>query len=544
MAEISIPVKLQIQNLQSIVSELQGKLANLKVGSTGFKSMQSLISSISNEIDRLQVQTSKPFMNAGQFTAAERSVEKLEDQFERIGIAINRIKFSDLNLNPAQQADLKAFEDQINQLKTSLKTVKETAKQDFLKSDLGNFWKDNFDKTAAAKSLSQITNAISREVTKQETEFNRLKAISEDYTKALDQNKSIEGFLNKYKNTGKFSPEILGEDLYSKVFNKKDYFRNKDQGKNLISQWLEQQFKIDPNVIQQILSKSDISGLNIFAKLKEGFTNQLNNNKNFINQNTGATAAADAQKVKYEQLITVLNAAMAAQSGIVTSEQAIQTAITGVNSDLNQYTQNLVNGAQAEFNYSNASSQMHSQLDNLRNTLNSTNAQFLQMERVSQSFNQMKMAIVNFMGFNQVLNITRNAIKEAVNHIKELDTVMNGISIVTDMSTADLWDQVDAYSKLAQTYGVSIKGAYEVSQIYYQQGLETKDVMTLTNETLKLAKISGLDYATTTDYMTTAIRGFKMEMSDAASVVDVYSNLAANTAVSQEELALLILVVL
>jgi len=62
--------------------------------------------------------------------------------------------------------------------------------------------------------------------------------------------------------------------------------------------------------------------------------------------------------------------------------------------------------------------------------------------------------------------------------------------------------------------------------------LDTADVLTLTNETLKLAKVSGLDYAATTDYMTTALRGFKMEMSEAATVVDVYSNLAANTAVS------------
>jgi len=62
--------------------------------------------------------------------------------------------------------------------------------------------------------------------------------------------------------------------------------------------------------------------------------------------------------------------------------------------------------------------------------------------------------------------------------------------------------------------------------------LETADVLTLTNETLKLAKVSGLDYASTTDYMTTALRGFKMEMSEASTVVDVYSNLAANTAVS------------
>ena len=54
---------------------------------------------------------------------------------------------------------------------------------------------------------------------------------------------------------------------------------------------------------------------------------------------------------------------------------------------------------------------------------------------------------------------------------------------------------------------------YEVSQIYYQQGLNKGDVMGLTTETLKMARIAGLDYATAADYMTTAIRGFKLEMS-------------------------------
>jgi TP901 family phage tail tape measure protein len=37
--------------------------------------------------------------------------------------------------------------------------------------------------------------------------------------------------------------------------------------------------------------------------------------------------------------------------------------------------------------------------------------------------------------------------------------------------------------------------------------------------------------------MMTALRGFKMEVQEAAQVVDVYSALAASTAVSQEELA-------
>jgi hypothetical protein len=36
--------------------------------------------------------------------------------------------------------------------------------------------------------------------------------------------------------------------------------------------------------------------------------------------------------------------------------------------------------------------------------------------------------------------------------------------------------------------------------------------MKLTTETLKMAKIAGLDYSTATDYMTVALRGFHLEM--------------------------------
>lgn len=68
--------------------------------------------------------------------------------------------------------------------------------------------------------------------------------------------------------------------------------------------------------------------------------------------------------------------------------------------------------------------------------------------------------------------------------------------------------------------------------------LQSNQVMKLTEETLKMAKIANLDYAKATDYMTVALRGFKMEMSDAQTVTDVYSALAATTASDTEELAI------
>jgi len=61
--------------------------------------------------------------------------------------------------------------------------------------------------------------------------------------------------------------------------------------------------------------------------------------------------------------------------------------------------------------------------------------------------------------------------------------------------------------------------------------------MALTEQTLKMARISGLGYAEATDYMTNAVRSFKMEMTDASRVVDVYSAVAASSATSVTELA-------
>jgi len=67
--------------------------------------------------------------------------------------------------------------------------------------------------------------------------------------------------------------------------------------------------------------------------------------------------------------------------------------------------------------------------------------------------------------------------------------------------------------------------------------LGQEDVIALSEQTLKMARISGLDYAQATDYMTNAVRSFKLEMTDAASVVDTYSAVAAASATSVTELA-------
>lgn len=158
--------------------------------------------------------------------------------------------------------------------------------------------------------------------------------------------------------------------------------------------------------------------------------------------------------------------------------------------------------------------------------------------RESQEFtNNLKQSIRHWMSAQQVINMVKDGIRQAYQDIKGLDTAMTNIAVVTDMSVSDLWGKINDYMSIAQQYGVTTQGVYEVSQLYYQQGLSTNEVMAATTETLKMARIAGMDYAEAADAMTVAIRAFKMEMTDAEHVTDVYSKVAAVTASDSEELA-------
>lgn len=150
----------------------------------------------------------------------------------------------------------------------------------------------------------------------------------------------------------------------------------------------------------------------------------------------------------------------------------------------------------------------------------------------------LKQAISHWLSAQMIITKVREGIHQAWTDIQGLDKAMTNIAVVTDMSVSDLWGKIDEYMSIAQEYGVTTQGVYEVSQLYYQQGLSTNEVMEATTETLKMARIAGMDYAEAADAMTVAIRAFKMEMSDAQVITDVYSKVAAVTASDSQELAI------
>lgn len=147
--------------------------------------------------------------------------------------------------------------------------------------------------------------------------------------------------------------------------------------------------------------------------------------------------------------------------------------------------------------------------------------------------------IKQFVGLQGGIEIARSAMRNAMSTIKELDKAMTEMAVVTEFEVGDYWNQLPEYTERANALGVSIKSAYESATLYYQQGLKTNEVVAMSNETLKMARIAGLSAEDATNKMTAALRGFNMELNETSAqrVADVYSELAAITASDVDEIS-------
>ena len=152
---------------------------------------------------------------------------------------------------------------------------------------------------------------------------------------------------------------------------------------------------------------------------------------------------------------------------------------------------------------------------------------------------QLKHRIGYFFGITNIFNLFKRTVREAINTVKELDAVMTETAVVTDFDIGDMWNKLPQYAAQANALGASIKDLYAATTLYYQQGLQTEAAMGVGVETMKMARIAGLEAGDATQYMTAALRGFNMEVNEmnATKVNDVYSELAAITAADTAQIA-------
>ena len=196
-----------------------------------------------------------------------------------------------------------------------------------------------------------------------------------------------------------------------------------------------------------------------------------------------------------------------------------------------------VTAATTKFNQ--AAKETGEAISGLTNEVDESAESFKNMSEAAREQEAFENKIKQFLGMAGAAQVLRAALRNAMDTIKELDATMTEMSVVTDLGVGDYWDQLPEYTKRANELGLAINDVYKADTLFYQQGLKTNEVVELSTETMKMAKIAGLDTAEATDRMTAALRGFNMELdkANAQKISDVYSELAAITAADVEEIS-------
>lgn len=169
-----------------------------------------------------------------------------------------------------------------------------------------------------------------------------------------------------------------------------------------------------------------------------------------------------------------------------------------------------------------------------RDELNKTAAT---QREIDAGFSRIVSRLKYFFSAATIFRSLSRAIRQTYTDVKELDKSFAEIAMVTRYSVNEMWQSYEQYAAMANRLGQSTNDVIKASALFYQQGLDTNEALVLTEDTMKLATLAGIDFAEATDLMTAALRGFKLEMTEGAHITDVYSELAAHAAANVQEIA-------
>jgi len=246
----------------------------------------------------------------------------------------------------------------------------------------------------------------------------------------------------------------------------------------------------------------------------------------------GKQAPGTLSTEKYQQLTSAINT----MNGAVTkAEAAINPLIEKHNNLQKELDETKQKAAQSIKNEFKGYNQASSEVEKLTDSLRRMHEEEFNFNREAQNIDRQ---IQSYFGLSQMIRKVGDIARDAFATVKELDAAMTQTAVVTNFSVGDMWDMLPTYTQQANQLGSTIKDVYEAATLYYQQGLNTNQAMGLANETLKMARIAGLDAAEATNMMTAALRGFNMEINQASAqkINDIYSELAAITASDTKEI--------
>lgn len=129
------------------------------------------------------------------------------------------------------------------------------------------------------------------------------------------------------------------------------------------------------------------------------------------------------------------------------------------------------------------------------------------------------------------------AIGDAYRYAEDLNESLNNIRIVTGKSTAEMAQFAKQANRAAKELNTTTTKYTDASLIYYQQGLDDKQVKARTDVTAKFANVSRENLTTSSEYLTAIWNNFAKGSENLEYFADAIVALGAATASSSQEIA-------
>ena len=498
------------------------------------KGLQDSLKKLETQYERLEKEGKEGFTNSKQVDEYRKRVDKLMNSFKnyerslgQVGVDITDVMkkskevsarlaaaFKNLGFKDIDKATQRILSSQ-NKLTDSNKVLdKELKARVKTVDDL----KDAYDKAAeAANKINNVAISNKYEVNgkNKETFVKKKTAIGSGMSEA-DYNRMI-GEANKAF-VGSMQQSSTASDAF-KMF--------EQQSANF----------------SQILTKSGLASVQ----------QQINDYFNTIKQGPQLLqAATDAQNAYNDSVAELETIATKDANGKWSIDPAKVQEVTNATRESieveRQRQEVLSDNVRTESEMSNALRQVNEAEESIDGTLEKTNNDFNRQaettsevaksaEEAAARFDQLKFRMLSLLSATSVFNLIKKEVKKTYEDVKQLDKSFAGIAMVTDKSVGEMWQSYGHYAQMASQLGQTTDSMIEASALFYQQGLKENEALELTANTMKLATLAGNDFDKATQEMTSAIRGFKMEMSEGAHVTDVYSTLAANAAATVDDIA-------
>ena len=517
---ISLNISAQTQELKTKIQDIQKTLNNVRMPDFDRNSMTKELASLQTRLEKLTQISNKPagFLKASDMRQAEKEIGNIQSALRGMTQQIERVE------GLSKKEKLKLFpEDTQNKIKNITKAIKE------YNDAVDNQTKREKASVTAKSRWLDAEEKLRKLEEKQKTSFQGKQPVSNnDYQQ---YKKQLEQYSKDFKEIDEFRKKEGFQ--WNKKYDKTQQVDFKGQvmtAEELHEKW--KQLQDDSKKYNELVKGS------YTTSQQNQLTKEINAQKEAVNNLEKAYNEAEANKPSglFENLKKVAQDAKVSLDGIDNSAEGAKTLINR----LENFNSSKVQELDTDLgNLKGTISSLTPEADELAEQINKTSEEINIATQRAQELSNLKSQVLSFFTITGAIQLFRRAVQSAFETVKELDEAMTEIAVVSDFSVGDMWKQLPRFTEQANQLGKSIRDVYGATTLYVQQGLDLDNSLKLANETLKMAAIAGMDASDATDAMTSALRGFNMELNEtsAQKVNDVYSELAAISAADTQEIS-------